>query len=90
MLELLIILTLTEVVLVLAVLVSYLVRITASLRRTARLLAKVGFGVRAIETQAGAVAPAVTRINATLEDVAAAAPALIERAEQLAGPEVRR
>jgi uncharacterized protein YoxC len=85
-LEFLVVLTVAEIVLVLVVLASYLGLIRQSLRRTAKTLAKVGFGVRAIETQAEAIGPAVLRINAALEDVAAAAPGLVERVDRLARP----
>lgn len=84
MLELLIALTIVEVLLALGVLVYYLMRIVASLRRTSETLAKVGFGVRAIEKQVSAVGPAVERINTTLRTVADAAPTLAQRAEELA------
>ncbi len=62
--------TLVEIALVVAVLVFYLVRIARSLRRTALLLAKVGFGVRAIESQCAPIGPSVTVINDRLTDVA--------------------
>ncbi|MDX1658011.1 MAG: hypothetical protein R3343_04255 [Nitriliruptorales bacterium] len=84
MLELLITLTIVEIVVALGVLVFYLIRIVASLRRTSQTLAKVGFGVRAIEKQVGAVGPAVERINTTLTAVAEAAPTLVDNAERLA------
>jgi hypothetical protein len=77
---LLVVLTLVEVALVLAVLVGYLVAIGRSLRRTAVLLGKVAFGVRAIETQTemvGAQVPAlnerVTGVSAALRDLASLA-----------------
>lgn len=86
MLELLIVLTVAEIVLVLVVLATYLALVRQSLRRSAETLAKVGFGVRAIETQAGAIGPSVTRINAALEQIASAAPGLVERVDRLARP----
>lgn len=63
-------LTLIEIALVLAVLVYYLVRIAASLRRTSTLLGKVSFGVRAIETQCSAIGPSVLTINQQLRGIA--------------------
>jgi hypothetical protein len=51
MTALLVTLTIVEIALVAVVLVYYLARVAASLRRTAVLLGKVAFGVRAIETQ---------------------------------------
>jgi hypothetical protein len=69
---LLITLTVVEVVLVVLVLVYYLVRIAASLRRTAVLLGKVAFGVRAIETQCNVIGPAVLTVNDQLAGVSRA------------------
>lgn len=86
MTALLITLTLLEVVLVAAVLVYYLLRIAASLRRTAVLLGKVAFGVRAIETQCSSIGPSVLSINDQLTGVAAALCDLT----QLADPQAPR
>lgn len=72
MTALLIVLTLVEIALVLAVLVHYLVRIAASLRRTSVLLGKVAFGVRAIETQCSTIGPHVLTINDQLSGIAGA------------------
>ncbi len=69
MTTLLVTLTLVEIAVVVAVLVGYLIAIATSLRRTSELLAKVGFGVRAIETQCEAVGPAVVTLNERLEVV---------------------
>lgn len=82
MLELLITLTVVEAVLVLAVLVWYLIRLRVSLRNTAALLAKTAFGVRAIESQAGAVGPGVVRINAVLQELATVGPELVAAADR--------
>jgi hypothetical protein len=64
--------TLVEIALVVAVLAVYLARIARSLRSTAVTLAKVSFGVRAIETQCAPIGPSVVRINGQLETVAGA------------------
>jgi hypothetical protein len=74
-------LTIVEIVLVVAVLAYYLLRIAASLRRSSVVLGKVAFGVRAIETQCGAIGPSVLRINDQLRGVAAALRNLTELAE---------
>jgi len=66
---LLVVLTIAEVVLVAAVLVFYLVRVAASLRRTSVLLGKVAFGVRAIETQCNVIGPSVVAVNGQLEGI---------------------
>lgn len=72
MTALLIVLTLLEIVIVVAVLVAYLVAISRSLRRTAVLLGKVSFGVRAIETQCAPIGPSVLTINSQLAGIVAA------------------
>ena len=82
MLELLIVLTVLEVVVVLVVLAVYLGLVRTHLRTTAKALGKVAFGVRAIDTQVAAVEPGVTRINASLEDLAAVAPVVAEGLER--------
>ena len=81
MTALLVTLTVVEVVLVVAVLAYYLIRIAASLRRSSAQLAKVAFGVRAIETQCDAIGPSVLRINDQLSGVAAALRDLTELAD---------
>lgn len=70
MTALLITLTVLEIVLVVIVLVYYLARIAASLRRTSTLLGKVAFGVRAIETQCQVIGPSVLSVNDQLAGVA--------------------
>lgn len=67
---LLITLTILEIALVAVVLVYYLARIAASLRRTSVLLGKVSFGVRAIETQCNVIGPSVLTVNDQLAGVA--------------------
>jgi hypothetical protein len=69
---LLIVLTVVEVLVLVVVLAVYLVAITRTLRRTSQSLAKVSFGVRAIETQCAPIGPSVTRINGQLETIAGA------------------
>lgn len=85
MLELLIVLTAIEVVLVLSVLLGHLLLIRDSLRSTSKLLARTAFGVRAIETQVGSIGPDVRRINAALEELGDAAPRIADGVEHLAG-----
>ncbi len=82
---LLITLTLVEIAVVLVVLVYYLVRIAASLRRTSVLLGKVAFGVRAIETECNVIGPSVTTVNGQLEGVAGALRDLATLADARAG-----
>lgn len=82
---LLIVLTVVEIVIVVAVLAGYLIAIARSLRRISESLAKVTFGVRAIETQTSSIGPSVTRANAQLEVIAGALEGLGTKAERLGG-----
>ncbi len=86
MTALLITLTLLEILLVAAVLVYYLLRIAASLRRTSSLLGKVAFGVRAIETQCSSIGPSVGTINNQLADVTGSLAHLTQLADGTAVP----
>ncbi len=86
MTALLVTLTVVEIVLVAAVLVYYLARIAASLRRTSVLLGKVAFGVRAIETQCAVIGPSVLTVNEQLAGVAGALADLTGLADAAAGP----
>ena len=88
--SLLIILTVLEIVLVAAVLVYYLIRIAASLRRSAVALGKVAFGVRAIETQCQVIGPSVLQVNDQLAVIAGALADLGELATAAAGPARQR
>ena len=78
---LLVTLTIVEIAIVAVVLVYYLARIAASLRRTSVLLGKVAFGVRAIETQTQVIGPAVVKVNGQLEGVADALADLTDLAD---------
>ena len=82
---LLVTLTIVEIVLVAIVLVYYLLRIAASLRRTSMLLGKVAFGVRAIETQCNVIGPSVLKVNDQLAGVADALADLTDLADAAAG-----
>jgi hypothetical protein len=68
----LIIVTLVEVVLLVAVLATYLIIIAAKLRKVSSTLGLVTFGVRAIEKQTEPIGPVLTEINGALEQVAGA------------------
>ena len=80
--SLLIVLTVVEIVLVIAVLAFYLNRISASLHETARHLAKVTYGVRAVETQCSSIGPSVVKINEQL--INGALGGVADRAEAIA------
>lgn len=90
MTALLVTLTIVEIVLVAVVLVYYLVRIAASVRRSAVALGKVSFGVRAIETQCNVIGPSVLKVNDQLAVIADALADLGELATAAAGPTRRR
>jgi len=82
--NLLITLTVVEIVLVIGVLAFYLIRISASLHETARHLAKSTYGVRAVETQVSSVGPSVTKINEQLVTITGALSGVADRAEAIA------
>lgn len=68
----LIVVTLVELVVLVAVLATYLIVIAATLRRISHTLGLITFGVRAIEKQTEPIGPVLTDINGALEGVAAA------------------
>lgn len=80
---LLVILTVAEIVIVVGALAIYLVLISKSLERISQNLAKVTFGVRAIETQCSSIGPSVTRVNEQLNVIAGALEGVAVKAETL-------
>ena len=68
----LIVITLVEVALLVAVLAGYLTAIATALRRVSITLGLVTFGVRAIEKQTEPIGPVLADINGALEQVAGA------------------
>ncbi len=60
------VLTVLEIVLLVVVLAFFLNRVAAQLNHICSNLARVTFGVRAVETQCGVIGPAADRINANL------------------------
>jgi uncharacterized protein YoxC len=81
---LLVTLTVLEILALVIVLAIFLVKITRHLRSTADTLAKVTFGVRAVESQVGVVGPGVTKVNQTLEEIVGALPGIAGKAENIA------
>lgn len=77
-------LSVLEIVLLVAVLAYFLNRVTGQLNMISKTLAKVTFGVRAVETQCAAIGPAADRINANLTDCARGLESAVSRAERLA------
>ena len=68
----LIIVTVFEVVLLVAVIATYLIIINATLNKISQTLGLITFGVRAIESMTALIGPAVTDINSALERAAGA------------------
>ncbi len=77
-------LTVLEILLFVGVLGFFLNRITQQLVSVNKTLAKITFGVRAVETQCYAIGPAADRINANLASVAAGLEDAASRTERLA------
>lgn len=77
-------LTVIEIVALVVVLAFSLVGVARHLRSIADTLAKITFGVRAVEQQVGVIGPGVTKVNQTLEEIAGALPGIAAKAEQLA------
>lgn len=78
---LLLTLSVVEIALFVAVLVTYLVLIDNRLAKISSLLGKVAFGVRAVETQTGAIGPSVVRINGVLTEIDGALGPIVVKAE---------
>ena len=83
---LLIVLSVLEIVIVIAALAFYLRRIAESLRASSQNLAKVTYGVRAIETQCASIGPSVVKVNEQLRTIAGALDGLATKAERLGAP----
>lgn len=81
---LLVTLTVIEIVALVVVLAIYLIALARHFRSIANTLAKLTFGVRAVEQQVGVIGPGVTKVNQTLEEIAGALPAIAEKAERVA------
>ena len=62
-------LTLLEIAALVLVLATYLTVIGNQLRRISATLARITFGVRAVETMCAVIGPAVDRINGNLQDI---------------------
>ena len=77
-------LTLLEIVALVGVLAVYLTVIGNQLRKISATLAKITFGVRAVETMCAVIGPAVDRINGNLDDICLNLQAAAVEAEKLA------
>ena len=81
---LLVMLTVLEVALLVAVLAIYLISIERRLGSISKILGKVAFGVRAVNTQTATVGPSVTKLNSTLQEIETALGPLAEKARRAA------
>ena len=78
------ILTVLEIVGLVAILATYLSVISRLLNSISSNLARITFGVRAVETQCAVIGPAVDRINGNLADAADGLSQAAAAAERLA------
>jgi len=76
--------TVFEIVLVVLTLAYFLNRVAGQLVHIAATLAKVTFGVRAVETQCAVIGPAADRVNANLGEAAGGLEKAAVLAERLA------
>lgn len=81
---LLIVLTVVEIVLLVAVLAIYLVALHRRLRSINTNLGRIAFGVRAVETQTASIGPSVAELNERLAETAGTLGSLVEKGEHLA------
>ncbi|MCA1691339.1 MAG: hypothetical protein LC733_03725 [Actinobacteria bacterium] len=80
----LLLLTILEIALLVIVLATYLTVIGHQLSSIAATLAKITFGVRAVETMCAVIGPAADRINGNLQDIAGGLQECAVQAERLA------
>ena len=76
--------TVFEIALVIVTLAYYLNKVSKQLVAISKVLAKVTFGVRAVETQCAVIGPAADRINNNLSEAAAGLEKAAVLAERLA------
>ncbi len=79
-----VVLTVFEIALLIGTLATFLNIVAKQLNRISATLAKITFGVRAVETQCAVIGPAVDRINGNLADTAAGLNEAAAQAERLA------
>jgi hypothetical protein len=82
--RLLVFFTVFEIALVVLTLAYFLNRVARQLNHISATLAKVTFGVRAVETQCAVIGPAADRVNANLGEAAAGLEKAAVLAERLA------
>jgi hypothetical protein len=79
-----VILTVLEIALLVVVLAFFLNRVAVQLNSISANLARITFGVRAVETQCAVIGPAADRINANLASAAGGLDQAAAQAERLA------
>ena len=79
-----VVLTVFEIAMLIGTLAFFLNVVAKQLNRISATLAKITFGVRAVETQCAVIGPAVDRINGNLADTAAGLTEAAAQAERLA------
>jgi len=79
-----VVLTVFEIAMLIGTLAFFLNVVAKQLNRISATLAKITFGVRAVETQCAVIGPAVDRINGNLADAAGALNEAAAQAERLA------
>ena len=79
-----VVLTVFEIAMLIGTLAFFLNVVAKQLNRISATLAKITFGVRAVETQCAVIGPAVERINGNLADAAGALNEAAAQAERLA------
>lgn len=83
--RLLMTLTVIEVLALVVVLAAYVMLLTHRLQSIAATLAKVAWGVRAVESEVSSIGPSVTRINGALRELTdELLPAAASKAERIA------
>lgn len=83
--RLLVVLTVVEIVALVAVLAYFLNRVARQLNAISANLARVAWGVRAVETQCAVIGPTVDQVNGNLQQVADGLGAAVPLAKRLAG-----
>jgi hypothetical protein len=88
--DLLIFLTVLEIVVLVAVLAGFLIAVAAHLRSIDRNLEVLGKGLTEVDRHVAAIAPTAVQINEPLSDIVGALPSIAGKAEHLAGIEPGR
>jgi hypothetical protein len=88
--ELLVFLTVLEIVALVAVIAGFLLAIAARLRSIDGRLAVLATGLKEVDRHVAAIAPTAAELNLPLRDIVVALPSIAGKAEYLAGMEPSR